>query len=123
MAKKILIVDDSDSVRTIARIALRERGYQVVEAANGQEALERLAAEDRVHLVISDVNMPGMDGITLLKEVRRDPKFKFTPVIMLTTEAGQDKKDEGRAAGAKAWITKPFQPQLLVDAVAKLILA
>jgi len=123
MAKKILIVDDSDSVRTIARIALRERGYEVVEAANGQEALERLAAEDRVHLVISDVNMPGMDGITLLKEVRRDPKFKFTPVIMLTTEAGQDKKDEGRAAGAKAWITKPFQPQLLVDAVAKLILA
>ena len=122
MAKKILIVDDSPSVRTVARMALRERGYDVVEAANGQEALAKLDGE-RCQLVISDVNMPIMDGITLLKEIKRHPSYKFTPVIMLTTEAGEDKKQEGRAAGAKAWITKPFQPQLLVDAVAKLILA
>ena len=122
MAKKILIVDDSSSVRTVARMALRERGYEVVEAANGQEALTKLDAE-RCHLVISDVNMPTMDGITLLKEIKRHPNYKFTPVIMLTTEAGEDKKQEGRAAGAKAWITKPFQPQLLVDAVSKLIQA
>ncbi len=75
------------------------------------------------YLVISDVNMPVMDGITLLKEIKANPNYKFTPVIMLTTEAGEDKKQEGRAAGAKAWITKPFQPQLLVDAVSKLIMA
>ena len=122
MAKKILIVDDSSSVRTVARMALREKGYEVIEAANGQEALAKLDGE-RCNLVISDVNMPVMDGITLLKEIKRHPNYKFTPVIMLTTEAGEDKKQEGRAAGAKAWITKPFQPQTLVDAVSKLILA
>ena len=122
MAKKVLIVDDSSSVRTVARMALRERGYEVIEASNGKEALEKLDSE-RCHLVISDVNMPTMDGITLLKEIKANPNYKFTPVIMLTTEAGEDKKQEGRAAGAKAWITKPFQPQLLVDAVSKLILA
>jgi two-component system chemotaxis response regulator CheY len=122
MAKKILIVDDSSSVRTVARMALREKGYDVVEAGNGQEALQVLQS-DRCHLVISDVNMPVMDGITLLKEIKANPNYKFTPVIMLTTEAGEDKKQEGRAAGAKAWITKPFQPQLLVDAVSKLIMA
>jgi two-component system chemotaxis response regulator CheY len=122
MAKKILIVDDSSSVRTVARMALREKGYEVLEAANGQEALAKLDAE-RCNLVISDVNMPVMDGIALLKEIKRHPNYKFTPVIMLTTEAGEDKKQQGRAAGAKAWITKPFQPQSLIDAVSKLLLA
>jgi two-component system, chemotaxis family, chemotaxis protein CheY len=122
MAKKILIVDDSSSVRTIARTALREQGYEVLEAGNGREALDKLSAE-RVHLVVSDVNMPIMDGITFLKELKSHPTSKFVPVIMLTTEAGQDKKQEGRAAGAKAWIVKPFQPATLVDAVAKLVLA
>jgi two-component system chemotaxis response regulator CheY len=122
MAKKILIVDDSSSVRTIARTALREQGYEVIEAGNGREALDKLAAE-RVHLVVSDVNMPVMDGISFLKELKSHPTSKFVPVIMLTTEAGQDKKQEGRAAGAKAWIVKPFQPATLVDAVAKLVLA
>jgi two-component system, chemotaxis family, chemotaxis protein CheY len=122
MSKKILIIDDSSSVRTIARTALREQGYEVVEAANGREALEKLSAE-RVHLVVSDVNMPVMDGISFLKELKSHPTSKFVPVIMLTTEAGQDKKQEGRAAGAKAWIVKPFQPATLVDAVAKLVLA
>jgi len=84
MAKKVLIVDDSSSVRTVARMALRERGYEVIEASNGKEALEKLDSE-RCHLVISDVNMPTMDGITLLKEIKRHPNYKFTPVIMLTT--------------------------------------
>ena len=122
MAKKILIVDDSSSVRTVARMALREKGYEVAEAGNGQEALQVLQS-DRCHLVISDVNMPVMDGISLLKQIKAHPNYKFTPVIMLTTEAGEDKKQEGRAAGAKAWITKPFQPQILVEAVSKLIMA
>ena len=122
MAKKILIVDDSASVRMVARIALREKGYEVIEASNGREGLEKLAA-DRVNLVISDVNMPQMDGISFLKELKSKPGSKFVPVIMLTTEAGQDKMQEGRAAGAKAWITKPFQPTTLIDAVSKLVLA
>jgi two-component system chemotaxis response regulator CheY len=122
MAKKILLVDDSASVRTVAGIALREVGYEVIEAANGKEALEKLNGE-RVHLIISDVNMPVMDGITFLKEVKRHPSCKFTPVIMLTTESGEDMKQEGRAAGAKAWIIKPFQPRALLDAVSKLVMA
>ena len=122
MAKKILLVDDSASVRTVAGIALRGAGYEVLEASNGQEGLSKLNG-DKIHLIISDVNMPVMDGITFLKEVKRHPNYRFTPVIMLTTEAGEDKKQEGRAAGAKAWIVKPFQPQLMLDAVSKLILA
>jgi two-component system chemotaxis response regulator CheY len=122
MAKKILIVDDSASVRTVARIALSEAGYETAEANNGQEALQQLSGA-RFHLIVSDVNMPVMDGITFLKEVKANPQYKFTPVIMLTTESGQDKMAQGRAAGAKAWITKPFQPRSLVDAVSKLILA
>ena len=122
MAKRILIVDDSASVRTVAGIALREAGYEVVEAVNGQDALGRLNGE-RIHLIISDVNMPVLDGIGFLKEVKRHPSYKFTPVIMLTTEAGEDKKQEGRAAGAKAWIVKPFQPKVMLDAVSKLVMA
>ena len=123
MAKTILLVDDSASVRTVAGIALRRAGYEVLEAANGQEGLAQLQGGGRVHLIISDVNMPVMDGIGFLKEVKRHPATKFTPVIMLTTEAGDDKKQEGRAAGAKAWIVKPFQPEALLDAVARLVMA
>lgn len=122
MSKKILIVDDSSSVRTIARIALREQGYDVLEAGNGREALEKLSAE-RVHLVVSDVNMPEMDGITFLKELKRHPTSKFVPVIMLTTESGKDMVQAGREAGAKAWVVKPFRPEALIEAVAKLVLA
>jgi two-component system chemotaxis response regulator CheY len=122
MAKRILLVDDSASVRTVAGIALRSAGYEVVEATNGQEGLERLKG-DRIHLIISDVNMPVLDGIAFLKEVKKNPSYKFTPVIMLTTEAGEDKKQEGRAAGAKAWITKPFQPNAMIEAVSKLVMA
>jgi two-component system chemotaxis response regulator CheY len=122
MAKRILIVDDSASVRTVAGIALREAGYEVLEASNGQEGLSRLDG-GKIHLIISDVNMPVLDGIGFLKEVKRHPSYKFTPVIMLTTEAGEDKKAEGRAAGAKAWIIKPFQPKIMLDAVSKLVMA
>jgi two-component system chemotaxis response regulator CheY len=122
MAKKILLVDDSAAVRTVASIALREAGYEVIDAVNGSEALKKLGTE-RVNLIISDVNMPVMDGITFLKEVKKHPTSKFTPVIMLTTEAGEDKKQEGRAAGAKAWIIKPFEPRALLDAVSKLVAA
>jgi two-component system chemotaxis response regulator CheY len=122
MGKRILIVDDSSSMRTVAGIALRGAGYEVLEAGNGQEGLARLDGE-RIHLIISDVNMPVMDGIEFLKEVKRHPNYRFTPVIMLTTEAGEDKKAAGRAAGAKAWIVKPFQPSVMLDAVSKLVMA
>jgi two-component system chemotaxis response regulator CheY len=122
MGKRILIVDDSSSMRTVAGIALRGAGYEVLEAGNGQEGLAKLDGE-RLHLIISDVNMPIMDGIEFLKEVKRHPNYRFTPVIMLTTEAGEDKKAAGRAAGAKAWITKPFQPSVMLDAVSKLVMA
>lgn len=121
MAKTILVVDDSLSIRQVVGIALRGAGYDVIEACNGQDALSKMTG-DKIHLIISDVNMPVMDGISFLKEVKNHPKYKFTPVIMLTTEAGQDKMAEGRAAGAKAWIVKPFQPPQLLDAVAKLVL-
>lgn len=122
MAKKILLVDDSASVRQVAGIALRRAGYETLEASNGKEALEILAG-NRPNLIISDVNMPVMNGIEFLRAVKQHPTSKFTPVIMLTTESGDDLKREGREAGAKAWIVKPFQPQTLVDAVSKLIVA
>jgi len=121
MAKRILIVDDSASVRQVAGIALTRAGYEVIEACDGQDGLDKLSG--KVHLIISDVNMPRMDGISFLKAVKAHPNYKFTPVIMLTTEAGEAKKNEGRSAGAKAWIVKPFQPQAMLDAVARLVLA
>jgi two-component system chemotaxis response regulator CheY len=121
MSKTILIVDDSASIRQVVGIALRGAGYQTIEACDGKDALSKMTG-DKIHLIISDVNMPNMDGITFLKEVKKHPRYKFTPVIMLTTEAGQDKMMEGKAAGAKAWVVKPFKPPQMLDAVAKLVL-
>lgn len=121
MAKTILIIDDSVSLRQVVAIALASAGYDVMEACDGQDALARLTGQ-KVHLMICDVNMPNMDGITFLKSIRVHPAYKFTPVIMLTTEAGEDKKREGQAAGARAWVVKPFKPEQLLVAVSKLIL-
>jgi len=120
MAKTILIVDDSASLRQVVSIALKGAGYETVEAHDGRDALSKLD-QTKVHLVISDVNMPNMDGITFLKALKNRPDYKFTPVIMLTTESQQAKMAEGRAAGAKAWMVKPFQPRQMLDAVAKLV--
>lgn len=120
MAKTILIVDDSASLRQVVNIALNGAGYEVIEACDGQDALEKLDGR-KVHVVISDVNMPRMDGITLVKNIRQLPAYKFTPIVMLTTESEEGKKLEGKAAGAKAWMVKPFQPAQLVDVVSKLI--
>jgi len=119
MAKTIMIVDDSASMRRVVSIALKGAGYEVLEGVDGKDALSKLTGQ-KVHLIISDVNMPVMDGITFLKSVKQMPAYKFTPVIMLTTESQEAKKAEGKAAGARAWITKPFQPSQLVDAVNKL---
>lgn len=121
MAKTILIVDDSASLRQVVSIALKSSGYDVIEGVDGKDALTKLKGQ-KVHLIISDVNMPNMDGITFVKEVKKLPEYKFTPVIMLTTEAGEDKKAAGQAAGAKAWVVKPFKPEQMITAVSKLIL-
>mgnify|MGYP001465402232 CR=1 FL=1 len=121
MAKTILIVDDSASFRQVVAITLKSAGYDVIEGCDGKDALEKIASK-RVHLIISDVNMPNMDGISFVKAAKQLAAYKFTPVIMLTTEAGDAKKAEGQAAGAKAWVVKPFQPQQMLAAVTKLIL-
>lgn len=121
MAKTILIVDDSASIRQVVAMTLKSAGYDIVEACDGKDALSKLDGR-KIHLVISDVNMPIMDGITFVKQMKVLPPYKFTPVIMLTTEAGDTKKAEGQAAGAKAWVVKPFQPAQMLTAVSKLIL-
>ena len=122
MAKTILIVDDSSSLRMVVRIALTRAGYDVLEAGDGNEGLKALEGATKVNLIVSDVNMPNMDGITFVTRVKQHPRHKFVPVIMLTTEGQDAKKQEGRAAGAKAWMVKPFNPPQLLDAVSKLIL-
>jgi len=116
-----MIVDDSASLRSLVGIALRGNGFDVLDACDGKDALSKLKGQ-KIHLIISDVNMPNMDGITFVKEVKKQAAYKFTPIIMLTTEGQDAKKEEGRAAGAKAWITKPFNPPQLLLAVSKLVL-
>ena len=121
MAKTILIVDDSPSLRQVVAMTLAGAGFDVLEAGDGKIALSKLDGR-KIHLVISDVNMPNMDGITFVQEMKKLAAYKFTPVIMLTTESQEAKKREGQAAGAKAWVVKPFQPAQMLAAVAKLIL-
>ncbi len=121
MSKTVMIVDDSSSLRTVVSLALKRAGYDVVEAEDGQDAMSKLDGR-KLNLIVSDVNMPRMDGIQFVTQVKQHPRYKFTPVIMLTTEGQDAKKEQGRAAGAKAWITKPFNPPILLDAVSKLVL-
>ena len=121
MSKTILIVDDSDSLREVVGIALKNAGYEVIEGADGQEGLNQLDGK-KVHLIISDVNMPNMNGIEMVKKIKDMAEYKFTPIIMLTTESGEELKDEGRSAGVKAWMVKPFKPEQMLDAVSKLIM-
>ncbi|MET0384090.1 MAG: response regulator [Burkholderiaceae bacterium] len=122
MAKTILIVDDSSSLRLVVRMALVKAGYDVLEAGDGQQGLAQLDKAATVNLIVSDVNMPNMDGIAFVTQVKKHARHKFTPVIMLTTEGQDAKKEQGKAAGARAWIVKPFNPPQLLDAVSKLIL-
>lgn len=121
MKKRILIVDDSASLRQVVAITLRGAGYETVEASDGVAALQRLDGS-RFHLVVCDVNMPNMDGITFVREMKKLAPYRFTPVIMLTTESQEHKKREGQAAGAKAWMLKPFQPAQMLAAVSKLVM-
>ncbi len=121
MAKTILVVDDSSSMRQVVGMALKGGGYEVIEACDGKDALAKLSGQ-KIHLVISDVNMPNMDGLTFVQELKKIAAYKFMPVIMLTTEGSDEKKKAGQAAGAKAWVVKPFQPQQLLAVVSKLLM-
>lgn len=121
MAKTIMIVDDSSSLRVIVGIALKGAGYEVLEGSDGKDALTKLTGQ-KVHLIVSDVNMPNMDGISFVRAVKQLPAYKFTPIVMLTTESQDSKKKEGQEAGAKAWVLKPFKPEQLLAVVQKLVL-
>jgi len=116
----ILAVDDSASMRQMVAFTLKGAGHQVTEAADGQAALD-LAKRQKFDLVLSDVNMPRMDGIALTRELRSLPMFKFVPILMLTTEGGMNKKQEGKAAGATGWIIKPFNPEQLLATIKRVM--
>jgi len=117
---KILAVDDSASMRQMVSFTLKGAGHDVVDAVDGVDALAK-AKNASFDLVISDVNMPNMDGISLIKELRGLPQYKFTPMLMLTTESAGDKKQQGKAAGATGWIVKPFNPDQLLATIGKVL--
>ncbi|NBN92385.1 MAG: response regulator [Betaproteobacteria bacterium] len=121
MAKTVLIVDDSASLRMVVNTALTGAGYEVLEADDGPPALELLDGR-KINLVVCDINMPLMDGLTVVKTMKERPKYRFTPVIMLTTEWTDEMKMKGKEVGAKGWLVKPFKPEQLLAAVAKMIL-
>ena len=118
---KILAVDDSASMRQMVGFTLKGAGHEVLEASDGQEALKVAQGQSGIDLVISDINMPNMDGISLIKALRQLGQYKFTPILMLTTESGADKKSEGKAAGATGWIVKPFNPEQLLTTISKVL--
>ena len=118
---KILAVDDSASMRQMVSFTLKGAGHEVFEAVDGEDALSVARKQPGVDLVISDINMPNMDGISLIKALRQIPSYKFTPILMLTTESGMDKKSEGKAAGATGWIVKPFNPDQLLATIGKVL--
>ncbi|WP_053981348.1 response regulator [Marinagarivorans algicola] len=118
---RIIAVDDSASMRQMVSFTLQGAGHDVFEASDGVEALKVANATDGVDLVISDINMPNMDGISLIRELRRLQAYKFTPILMLTTESSTDKKMEGKAAGATGWIVKPFNPDQLLTTIGKVL--
>ncbi len=118
--RKILIVDDSVSMRQMVSFTLRQGGFEVIEAEHGQDALNKLAGAT-VDLIITDLNMPVMDGITLIQNVRKQPAMRSKPILMLTTEGLAAKKEQGKAAGATGWIVKPFDPERLLQTLAKVL--
>ena len=119
MSKLIMSVDDSASIRQMVGFTLRNAGYEVIEASDGKDALGKLSGP--VKMVITDLNMPNMDGIELIRRIRAPPAYKFIPVVMLTTESQAARKQEGKAAGATGWIVKPFKPEQLLAVVQKLL--
>ncbi len=119
MSKKVLVVDDSTAIRQSITYVLQQGGYEVVEAKDGLDALSVLQSMAPPDLIITDVNMPNLDGLSFIKKVREDVKFKFTPIIVLTTESQGSKMNEGKEAGATGWIVKPFSAEKLLGVVRK----
>ena len=120
MSKTIMIVDDSEVFRKIVRVCLKNSGYELIECSDGVDALNQLTGQ-KISLIISDVNMPNMDGLTLAKQVKEKEEYKFTPIIMLTTEHQEDKKQQGKDIGVRAWLVKPFSPEELLDSINKIL--
>lgn len=121
MAKTILAIDDSTSIRQMVAFTLKSAGYNVIEAADGQEGLDKASAASDINLVLTDQNMPRMDGLTLTKTLRGMPQYATTPILMLTTESSDEMKSQGKAAGATGWLVKPFDPHKLLEVVKKVI--
>jgi len=120
MAKTIMVVDDALSVRGLMSMSLENAGYQVIEANDGKDALNKISNQD-VHLIFVDVYMPNMDGIELIKNLKANPRYRLIPIVVLSKEASPERKQEGQAVGAKAWIVKPFKPKTILDVVKKII--
>jgi len=120
MKKTIMTVDDSASVRLMVKFTLSELGFEIIEAINGIDALQKLEKK-QAHMLITDVNMPEVDGISLVRKVRENPLYRFIPIIILTTESREGKKREGKQAGATGWIVKPFRPEQLIAVVKKVM--
>lgn len=120
MTKTILAIDDSASIRQMVAFTLKSAGYEVLDAVDGQDGLEK-AKNNVISLVLTDQNMPRMDGLTLIRTLRSLPQYKSTPILMLTTESSDAMKQQGRAAGATGWLVKPFDPQKLLEVVKKVI--
>ena len=118
--KKILVVDDSQAIREVIGFALKKAGYEVESAEDGAQALDAINASTP-DMIISDVNMPKVSGLEMLKTIKSNEKFKYIPILMLTTESSSAMKQQGKQLGAKAWLVKPFQPDTLLSAVSKLI--
>jgi two-component system chemotaxis response regulator CheY len=121
MARTVLVVDDATSIRQMVAYTLTQAGFEVIEAANGKLGLDQLE-RCRVDLVVTDLHMPVMDGITFIRELRGRQQTRFTPVLMLTTESQAEKKQQAKAAGATGWIVKPFHPEKLLDVIARVLL-
>jgi two-component system, chemotaxis family, chemotaxis protein CheY len=117
---RILAVDDSPSMRNLVRLTLLDAGFDVAQANDGDEALV-VARAGSYDLILADVNMPNMDGIQLIRELRADQRYRLTPILMLTTETNPERRAEGKAAGATGWITKPFHPDDLIAAIRRVL--
>ncbi|MBW7856886.1 MAG: response regulator [Leptonema sp. (in: Bacteria)] len=120
MSKNILIIDDSAAQRKVVRLALESKGYQIIEAENGQEGLNKLTSD--LNLIVCDVNMPVMDGIEFVTQIKQNPDYKFLPIIMLTTESQEAMREKGMELGVRAWLNKPFSMEQLLDATNRLML-
>ena len=118
--KRIMTIDDSPSLRQMVALTLENAGYEVVEASDGRDAVAKLGGRE-YHLFVTDLNMPGMDGIELTRKLRSMPEYRFVPIVLLTTESNQEKKMQGKAAGATGWIVKPFQPADLLATVKRVM--